>query len=927
LSMRAVTLIVAGPAGPADDVLQVVSSWVEAGLLQPVLWLRRGRASDAGGHGLVALKLEAGSSTEVGVLEELARHDVPTVRLLSVHLAVDAEVDPRLCDETDAVAGVLQSHLAASQVLERMNVVVPASGVTDLDPDLVSDPAVKHVVVSPEDRVSDRHASRPVLWPEGGYAGHAALAIATNSGLWWATGDAAPFDRESFTSSAERAQAVVTRSFARVLRAGQLGDQVTAEVFERRRTEAWTAAAVDGVDAPNPEQLTEELARGVGRLEDAAMSYREPQPLPQPKSKTVGVLEAFAMMFRFILGKLRDVPSQVAGRVTEGVRRAVEGFAQRVTFGQESLVQVGFGGRSLPGTDSSAPSLQAADYAAQLLRDLGRSTSPPATAGLWQAMRRVAFGLIDAGPFPAGIDAPSDGARRLVINDGSFVVADPDAQFEIDRVTLGHAHPLLAWALEPVPGWDVARLRDLRELLIDAHRLAERGGERETVLSEEPEQVEPDPELAQRLAAVLADLDRFAQRHQSSLLWRLSEQLSGSLRRASDSFIAALKLVRAGEPKDDGNKMALAARWLRRRWILVVLLALLVPAASWYAGEQGWWVPIWPPVVVSSLVVWLLGWFISFISYQRRIFRIQYEIDRRHHGYLNAIVRAEHDAFEMVRLASLYEQFLDWAAVIASMVHHPEGRLEPLQDDALPLPEQAPFALRVAEGIPSEETLQRTSAIIGRGVFNRGWLGGLYGAYAKEALRDLKHQLGLPDEAPNPDPDRDLATPPPRRFVLDQIERGVHATEWHTRVRAQVDVALGDLSPGELFDRVEPLTAEDAVPAGPAAAFLADALPEGSGNHALLQHLWHLGAQFSDPSRVTRTIMWAPEQLAPAGTAGAELHRAELADEAVAGAFVLAVIRCDVSAGSPAEDLALFRRRAPMADDADVVFTGKDAIG
>jgi hypothetical protein len=197
LSTRAVTLVVAGPTEPADDVLQVVRSWVEAGLLQPVLWVRRDRAPAAGDHGLVALKLETGSSSEVGVLEELARHEASTVRLLSVHLAVGVEGDPRLREEADGVAAVLVSHLAGSQVLERINLVIPASGISDLDPSLVDDPAVKHVVVSPEDRVSDRHASRPVLWPEGAYAGHAALAIATNSGLWWATGDAAPFDRET----------------------------------------------------------------------------------------------------------------------------------------------------------------------------------------------------------------------------------------------------------------------------------------------------------------------------------------------------------------------------------------------------------------------------------------------------------------------------------------------------------------------------------------------------------------------------------------------------------------------------------------------------------------------------------------------------------------------------------------------------------
>jgi hypothetical protein len=672
--MRALTLVVAGPQGPAQKVEEVFTSWVRAGLLQSTLWVERGSvvSGDAPGD-LVAWRLDEGRSSPVSIIDELARHDLLTVRLLAAHLAVEPEGDPGLLDAADELASTVQGFLAPTQRLERMNVLIPASGVERLDPGLVSDPAIKHLIVSPEDRVSDRHASRQLMWPDGGYSGHAALAIATLGGLWWATGDEAPFDQEHFTTSAERSLTVVTRSFARVLRAGKLGESVTAEVFERRRTEAWTAAAVDATEVPNPEQLMAELADQIGLVEGQALSYRAGQPLPTPPRGTVGVLQAFSMMLRFILGKLRAVPSQIAGRVTEGVRRAVEGFAQNVTFGRGSLMQVGFGGRSTGGPSSRMPSMLAADHAAQLLRDLGRSASPPATAGLWQVLRRVSFGLIDAGPFPEEIDAPTDGARRLVVSDGTFVVADPDDRFEVNRTSLGELHPLPAWALEPIPAWDVARLEDLRQLLSQEQRLAEGGGSRESALAEEEIEVEPDPELAQRLGSVLADLERYAQRHGSSLLWRLSDQLSGALKLASTSFFSALKRVQGGPPGEDENKMALAARWLRRRWILIFVLALLVPAAAWYAAERGWWDPLWIPVIILALLVWLIGWFVSFISYQRRVFQIQYEHDRRHHEYLNAIVQAEHAATETVRLASLYDQYLDWAAVIAWMVHHPEG--------------------------------------------------------------------------------------------------------------------------------------------------------------------------------------------------------------------------------------------------------------
>ena len=915
------TLVVAGPAGPGQDVEKVVQSWVEAGLLQSTIWLKRSAATAEPSHTLTGLRLQAGGSGEVSMLEELARRDVLTVRLLSVHLAVDAASDPTLAQESERIAAILQEFLADSQQLERLNLVIPATGVVGLDPDIVKDPGIKNILVSPEDRVTDRHASRQLVWPDGGYAGHAALAIATIAGLWWATGDAAPFDNQQFTGSAQQSQTVVARTFARVLRADELGDRVTAEVFERRRTEAWTAAAVDAVDTPNPVQLMEDLAEQLAKVEGAAITYRPPQPLPEPRKQHIGSLQAFTMLLRFIVGKLRAAPSQIVGRVTEGVRTAIEGFAQRVAFGQDSLVRVGARHR---GTGASEPpGLQIAGQADQLLRDLGRSASPPATAGLWQALRRVAFGLVDAGPFPEDVAAPTDGARRLVVNDTSFVVSDPEDPFEINRATLGTMHPLPLWALDPIMGWDVARLRDLRDLLIAEQGSAEKGQEAQDGDDGESEGRDPDPELAQRLVAVIEDLDRYRQRHESSLLWRVSETLGDSLRAASNSFRAALKVVSGGRPSEDDNKMAIAARWLRRRWIGIFLLALIIPAVAWYGDDQDWWTPIWGVVAGVAVAVWLVGWFISFVRYQRRIFQIQYEIDRRHRDYLNAVARVEHDAVETVRLASLYRQFLDWAAIIAWMIHHPEGKLERRQGTEMPNPVQAPFALRIAEGVPSEETLQRTSAIVGRGIFSRGWLGGLYGSYAKESIRVLKHQLGLSDDAPDPDADRDLSSPSPRAFIRAQVQSGIHAPEWHARVRGHVDDALAGLAPGELFERVRGLTEEDLISEGQASTFLADAAPaSGVHDHHLLPHLWRNEAQYAKPFEVARSVVWAPPHVAEAVGEKIELRSSALADEELAGAFVLAVVRCDVTGGSPVNEFTVFRQVAEVVTNLPPVFNG-----
>jgi hypothetical protein len=920
MSGHSVALVLAAPGEPATAVNETLRSWVNAGLLEPLLWVRYGAT---GPSDLVARSLDG--TDEVRVLDELARRPIHRVRLLSVHLAVEGSLDTSLLADADRVADIVGGHLSDTIDLERLNLIVPASGVEDLDPVLVADPALKHVLVSPEDRVTDGHVSRFVDWPDGGYAGHAALAVATVSGTWWATGDAAPFDTQQLTASAERSQIAVVRCFARVLRTDELGARVTAEVFRRRRTDAWTSAAVDAVDAPNPVHLVEEVGRQLGHVDGGALRYRSAELIGMPRRRAISILEAFKRMFQFILGRVREVPSELASKVGDRLRRTVEGFAQTITFGQDSVVEVTFGGRGRP-VEAEAPSIGAGNQAAQLLRSLGRSTSPPATATLWQVVRRTCFALLDAGPLPDGIDEPRDGAKRLVLGDGVYIVADGDDLFEVNREVLGVAHPLPAWALEPILPWDVVRLKDLRELLAEEHALAEHGGERSSPLSEEPIPVEPDEELAARLEAVLSSLDSYADRQQLNLLWRVGDQLSSSLRTAARSLARSLGVVQRGAPNQEEGKHAKARRQLRLRWILVALAALCWPAGGWYAGDQGWWEPIWPVLVTGAVITWLVGWLIAFLRYQQRLFQIQYEFDRAHRDYLNAIVQAEHDAVETVRLSSLYDQFLDWAAVVSAMIHHPEGHVaDPQASDPI-APDDPPFAMRIAEGVPSEETLRRTSAVVGRGVFRRGWLGNLYESYVTEAIRELKHEMGLADDAPDPDPDRDLASPPPRVFVRHRVESGALAGQWHARVRSSVDEALTLLRLGDLFESARALADEELLPAGEPERFLADVLPAATGVPPISRQLWRHEALYSEPERVVRSAVWAPQQFDSSGEV-VELRASSLADEVAAGAFVLAVVRCDVSAAAPVSDLALFRTAPIPAETAPATSYTPNAPG
>lgn len=941
MTMESIAVVLAGPSGPSLDVMEVLEGWVASGLIRPSIWAQRDSLTGEAGTELLGHLLEGSDRRTISILDELAHRDLRTVRVVAVHLCANQEPDQTLVEHTKCAVQTLRPFLAANQRLEQLNIIVPATGSAGLDPGLVDDAGVKHLVVSPEDRANDRQVSRAISWPDQGYAEHAALALATIAGLWWSTGGVGPFDNEEFTASAERSQLVVTRSFARILKAESLSEDVTRELFRRRRAEAWTVAAVEGVDAPNPDQLMEELAGRISELDNGAIAYKPATPLPRPEAQRVSVWQAFRMLLGFLVGKLAQAPGQIADRVSESMRRALEDFAQHATFGEDSSVEVGFGGRTRIGAEDRFPSMLAADYATLLLRDLRRNTTQPATAELWRGLRQVAFGLIDAGPFPAAIDAPTDGSRRIVVNDGTRVVADPRQTFVIDRSVLPAGVDSPAWACMPIPGWDVGRLQALRRLLANAVTRSEQQGgassdevEAFPASDSAPPPPPPPPPRASTgkpkpsdgspasLEALVHELDEFAEQHHGSLLWQVSERLGRSLASASDAFRDALRKIREGAPAEDVDRMHLAARWLGRRVASVTLAVLVALGVAWYGDGAGWWTWEVPRDVLIAAAILVIGWLLSFLGYQRRIFRIRHEYDRRHHAYLAAIDCVEHEAQETVRLASLYDQFLDWAGIIAFMVHRPEGELKKASPRAVDRGIPTPFAMRVVEGIPSQDTLRRSSAVVGRVVFGRSWLSTLYGKYARASMEQLKRQLGLDVDARDPDPDRDITgSPAPRFYLRHEVESGAQAHLWYDEVRAQVHEELLRLPPHEVFGSLVSLDREGPSPPASATEFLSDGIPsmENHDRTALLDIIWTDDAivESRDPARVSRSFVWAPDHLLePTERRKKRVeHRPVEPIRLVSGTFMISVIRCDASEGSPATDLRIFGTAEPPPQD------------
>jgi hypothetical protein len=906
ISVRDAIVLLAGLSEPAKEIREALAGWAAAGLAKPILWVQPEMAA-AGDVDVNALLIDHQGEQDVRLLEILARRRFELLRVVTAHCLTSPAMDPSILEHSKSLGKMLTNVTGAGMRLERLNVIIPVADLEGLPPALTLDPDSKHILVSPADRRTERHMSRPVTHP-GMYVAHAAAAILTVSGSW-ARMNSGPFDGHHFTESLERSQVAVARTFVRMLKAGRLTDRVTTEVFQRRRKEAWTAAAVEAVNAPSPQHLVNDVVTRMMEVDSGAMRFRPAPGTPAPRPQHVGIRQAFVMMLKFIVGKLRAVPSQIAERVSSHVRSAVENLAQSITFGQDSTMQVAFGGRARGGPAEATPTSEVVDFASQLLRDMGRSASPPSSASVWQALRGACYGLVDAGPFPEGFPPPTDGARRLVINDVGVIVGDPLEPFVLNRGALGPAAQIPEWAYGAVRPWEAQRARELHQLLAEQQRLAEHGqGPATDEHGQAIAAVEPNEDLAERLRVAILQLKQFVGRHRPSLLWQVSENLDAQQREAARSFADALRTVRAGEPRENEEAKKKASRWLRRWWIIAFLVAATPPlVALWLEREEYYEVPNWWALIGISTAIWLVWWFIAFLRYQRRMFQIQYEIDRKHRAYLDAIRRAENDAFELVRLASMYDQLADWSAVIAWMTHHPEGTLDEVEEPPPLHLGDLPLSMRIAEGRASSASLQRTSAVVGRSVFGRGWLGNLYQRYESASMGDLKHQLGLPAEAPNPGPDRDLADPSPRGFLREQIEAGEHAPEWCGSVYQLVDAELGTIPPDELFAEVVPLAESGAGEADEMMtpeSFLAEASPSADPGTFLLT-LWNDEARLRGAEHIDRIHLWSPPTLVPSSHDRLTVHAQEESPSAQ-GIFALGAIRLDVARPCPATDLAMF---------------------
>lgn len=932
--------VVLAPAGDASGrARDILDGWVQRGLIEPPLW------QEIGEHGARSLRWLGRDRQPADLRTALGSEPYTVVRTLVLTMGTGGAggggADPAgFLATARSIIAEIDAALAPNQRFRRLNLAVPAADGRPLELDIFRLPHDANIVVAPESRVSPAHASRSVDTDE--LPAHAAATIAAVGALWPTMGTA-PFDEDEAAGAATPTVHVV-RVFGRALQIDGVLTEVAQEALNRRRSDDWVASAAGGALSPHPPSVIEDTLDHFLGAHGERFSFRAPDGPPMPRRQTSTILQAFAAMFTFIFRGLKELPSKAAKAVVDATQRRLSSFAQRVTYGDSSMVAVVYGGRRTTAgrrRETEHDATQAtSSFAEQLLRQVtGESPTPVAMGGVWGALRRTAFMLHDGSEPPTDVPAPMDGAARSIIADARQIAPDPaagplrltDVPESFDAIVHAPIRPCdpyqarlvdhvlaaggktepptqdkhLDGASDPQPG------RDDPSTPPDEHAPS---GSSEL---EDADQEDDDLDAAARLRQ---ELRAWVEQREASLLWQLSERAGEALDHAQQTLFQVLRQVAEGESEINQDAMRRERSRLRRSWgwITGIVFAISVGLFFLY-GPLGViaGLPLVAGHALGSLAVWLIALLWRFIRYQRQMFRLKHEHDRRHAAYVHALRLSPELAQQVVALASACEQLREWSEIIGWVLHHPEGPTPVASShgfDAVPV--ETPPGTVVVTGRTDDRSRLRVGTKVGRELFGTGWLGRLYDRYQSASMEAISFSLGV-DELP--DPDWDLNRPWPCSQLLEDLRSGNRAAGWSREVLERVATALSTTPPEDINLSVDGTPVE-------AEAFLASILTEPHDGEELCRPMWSDAARMSqhDP-RIVRTHLWGPVTLSgPATEPPAVRREASGVRRPDADVFAYEAIRLDSTAAVSATALRVFaaaeppeRTQLPRRDEPD----------
>jgi len=351
-------IVVISDQAQGEDFLEIASQWVNAGVLEPAIWVPSGSLANHDDElsdfaGVILARGESPVVQHVSVLESLARepHDHIIVSVISP--STETVPNPLWTKRVERLLTTLatarphQRNLGAEvskgTEIRVLNLIFPRadSGNPGLNAALLRSAVVdvENLVVNPEDRPTPISMDTIPQPGKPRWAAHVVSATATLSGLWSSMATSPVVPDANWISGNVR----VVRTFARVVLTHPLVTQVTESTKDVLLGDA-CPVAVPGVQIhPEPLQpMSESQFANLAEHYSEWLIYASPlgyQPIEEfepPSERKRGFLESLRNFASFSGDKLAALPRWATRRVLSAFNTG----ATKKIYGEDGLVAV-----------------------------------------------------------------------------------------------------------------------------------------------------------------------------------------------------------------------------------------------------------------------------------------------------------------------------------------------------------------------------------------------------------------------------------------------------------------------------------------------------------------------------------------------------------------------------------------------------------
>jgi len=736
--------------------------------------------------------IENGQAQNVGIGKFLAQHGVKELQLLAIRtnpvLVASDEVEIQLADWLRGELGKAGSHFT-------MGVLVALKSDDAISADMFIPQWDYNLLLSPQEGAGEHgFVNSELIGIENEELAFVVAGLVTGAWMWV----------EEPVSSVVKLNTVVSENLTRVVRstvrvvdAGDLAVRLTAEALEL--SNSWPTPENTDVH-PDPERLIEEVAQAVSSHESVHFRVSPHPELARDKKGAVGLLESIALFFTQLGQELLRMPGRWVQKIKDRATSAIEEIINNKLFDEDSKVLARFGGKMRAEDFQYSTSIRSG---AALGLPYLAPISPTPTPNTWRNLSGAVLGVIDG----ASIDDVANGRAsnttepRRVLRDREFIAArvtlDSGAlEFPIAELGLDSENESGQAEVVTVRSYDALTFKRVNAFLDEAEQT--------------------DKSAKSSRSSIRVKLENFKSERSKTLLWKLADTLSDSIIESEDKWLEVIDEYSnlSEEIKADiAESAALQKRASKRLRRIIILLALMLVATItgfiFVTALVGL-------IVLGLLVATFFGSIVSFLKIAREQVRLRNKLANPQSRVSHLLEKRQHYYKESVRLGALYDQYLDWADVLGTIVLSPYGQSERRLEAEPYVPESNLASFVVGTPEQNNETAQGEKQRLRRQIVKRQWMSSLL-LRLVELWKEDYARIGGYSVANVPTPGMDVMSSAdqrddeesddyllsPRRDFATRVVQGKYSRRLRTEVENHMREMFKDSDPSRVLGNIQ----------------------------------------------------------------------------------------------------------------------------